>query len=270
MAKIESALFDIGTLDTLAYRDNGVNRLDPRAKLVTTLFFSAVLVSFDRYQLAALLPFFIFPLTLIVLADLPVGYLGKKLLLAAPFAICVGIFNPLIDRAELLQLGPVAISGGWVSFASILLRFTLTVSAALILIATTSFPGVCLALERLGAPRAFVLQLLFLHRYLFVLIEEGLRLVRARALRSFSGRGHGWRIFGHLVGQLLLRTLARAQRIHLAMLCRGFDGEIRINRTLRIGRREVAFVLGWCSLFLLLRCVHLPRLLGGFLTELAR
>jgi cobalt/nickel transport system permease protein len=97
-----------------------------------------------------------------------------------------------------------------------------------------------------------------------------LRLVRARALRSFSGRGHGWRIFGHLVGQLLLRTLARAQRIHLAMLCRGFDGEIRINRTLRIGRREVAFVLGWCSLFLLLRCVHLPRLLGGFLTELAR
>ena len=66
----------------------------------------------------------------------------------------ITIFNPLFDQQTLLQLGPLAISGGWVSFVSILLRFALTVFAALILIATTSFTGVCMALERLGAPRA--------------------------------------------------------------------------------------------------------------------
>ncbi|HBT83287.1 MAG TPA: cobalt ECF transporter T component CbiQ [Desulfuromonas sp.] len=270
MAKIESAFFDIGTLDALAYRSNAVNRLDPRAKLIVTLCFIVTLVSFDRYQISALLPFAIFPLVLIVSADLPPGYLLQKLLLAAPFAICVGIFNPLLDRAVLVQLGPLGISGGWISYASILLRFTLTVTAALVLIATTGFTGVCLALEKLGAPRPFVLQLLFLHRYLFVLVDEGYRLTRARALRSFDRRGHGMKIFGHLVGQLLLRTLARAQRIHLAMLCRGFDGEIRMTRSLKIGRREVVFVGGWCATFLLLRLVHLPRLIGGLLTELTR
>jgi len=262
MARIESAFFDIGTLDTLAYRDSAVHRLDPRAKLVTTLIFIVTVVSFDRYTISALLPLALYPVVLIILADLPPSYLLRKLLLAAPFAVCVGIFNPLLDHSPQLQLGAMTISGGWLSFVSILLRFTLSVTAALVLIATTSFTGVCLALERLGAPRAFVLQLLFLHRYLFVLVEEGTRLVRARALRSFRSRGHGLRVFGHLIGQLLLRTLDRAQRIHMAMLCRGFDGEIRMTRHLRIGRAELCFVVGWSSLFLLLRLVNLPQLLG--------
>ena len=73
---------------------------------------------------------------------------------------------------------------GWISFASILLRFTLTVTAALTLIATTSFTGICMALEKMGCPRVFALQLLFLYRYLFVLVDEASRLIRARALRT--------------------------------------------------------------------------------------
>jgi len=270
MAKIDSAFFDIGTLDSLSCRDSGVHRLDPRAKLVTTLVYILVVVSFGRYEISGLLPLAIFPLSLIILADIPPGYLLKKLLLAAPFAFFVGIFNPFFDRQVLFEVGPLALSGGWISFASILLRFSLTVLAALVLIATTSFTGVCMALERLGAPRVFALQLLFLFRYLFVLIDEAQRLVRARALRSFAGRGLGMKVFGHLIGQLLLRTLDRAQRIHLAMLCRGFDGEIRLLRPSRIGREEFVFTLGWSATFLVLRFYNVPQLLGRLLTEFAR
>lgn len=270
MAKIESAFFDIGTLDTLACRDTPVHRLDPRAKLLTTLVFVVTVASFGKYEISALLPFFLFPVSLMALGNLPAGYLLKKLLLVAPFAFFIGVFNPFLDRETLFHLGPMAVSGGWVSFASILLRFALTIGAALILIATTSFPGVCMALEKLGAPRVFAVQLLFLYRYLFVLVDEGVRLVRARALRSFHGRGLGMKVFGLLVGQLLLRTLARAQRIHQAMLCRGFDGEIHMLRPARIGRAEVGYTLGWSAAFVLMRLYNLPQLLGGLLTELAR
>ena len=270
MAKIESAFFDIETLDALAGRDTAVHRLDPQAKLVTTLVFIVAVASFGKYELSALLPFFLFPVSLIALGGLPAGYLAKKLLLAAPFAFFIGVFNPLLDREVLVNLGPLDISGGWISFASILLRFTLTVGAALILIATTSFPGVCMALEKLGAPKVFAVQLLLLYRYLFVLIDEGARLVRARALRSFGRRGMGMRIFGNLAGQLLLRTLDRAQRIHLAMLCRGFDGDIRMLRPSRIGPPEIVFTLGWSAAFVLMRFTNLPHLLGGLLTEFAR
>ena len=270
MAKIESAFFDIGALDTLAGRDTPVHRLDPRAKLLTTLVFVVAVASFGKYEISALLPFFLYPVSLIALGDLPAGYLAKKLLLVAPFAFFIGVFNPLLDREILVALGPIEISGGWISFASILLRFVLTVGAALILIATTSFPGVCMALERLGAPKVFAVQLLLLHRYLFVLVDEGVRLVRARALRSFGKRGMGMTVFGHLAGQLLLRTLERARRIHLAMLCRGFDGDIRMLRPSRIGPPEIVFTLGWSAAFILMRFYNLPRFLGGLLTEFAR
>ena len=269
MAKLELAFFDLGTLDTLAYRESSIHRLDPRAKVITSLAFILTIASFGRYDVAAMLPLALFPWALIATARLPFGYLARKVLLVAPFALCIGIFNPLLDTTPLGSIGPVTISGGWVSFASIMLRFVLTVFAALILIATTSFPGVCRALERLGAPRVFAVQLLFLYRYLFVLVEEGARMVRARRLRSQPGRGEGFRSLVPLLGQLLLRTLARAQRIHQAMLCRAFDGEFRTTRRERFGRNEVLFLVGWCGFFIVARLYSIPHLLGQLFLEIS-
>ncbi|MBI5444339.1 MAG: cobalt ECF transporter T component CbiQ, partial [Deltaproteobacteria bacterium] len=214
--------------------------------------------------------YFDIPIALAAQAGLPLRNLAKKVLPEAQIPFYVGIFNPLLHRHPLFFLGSVGIAGGWVSFASILLRFTLTVGAAFILIATTSFHGVCLALARLGAPRIMANQLLFLYRYLFVLGDEAMRLVRARALRSFDGRGMGMRVYGHMLGHLLLRSLARAQRVHLAMCCRGFDGEIRLLRRLKLGGREVAFTLGWSAAFLVLRLYNVPQLVGGLVTGFAR
>jgi cobalt/nickel transport system permease protein len=263
MAKISSSFMDIGYLDTLASRATPIHRLDPRAKLLTTLVFIATVVSFHKYQLAAIFPFIVYPVVLIALANLPPTYLCKKMLLAAPFAFFIGILNPFWDREVLVQLGPLGISGGWISFASIMLRFMLTVSAALILIASTGFNAVCLALERMGTPRSLVVQLLFLYRYIFVLTDEASRMVRARSLRAFGGNGMGIGVLSSMIGHLLLRTMDRAQRIHLAMLCRGFDGEIRIARPLEFSCRDALFCLGWCGLFVLMRLYNVPELIGN-------
>ncbi|MEW6219038.1 MAG: cobalt ECF transporter T component CbiQ [Thermodesulfobacteriota bacterium] len=265
MAKIDAAAFDITFLETLAQRDTPVHRLDPRAKLLVTAAFVLAVVSADKYAISGLLIFLLYPVAMVGLADLPARYLAGKVLLVMPFALLVGAFNPLLDRQVLVVIGPVEIAGGWISFVSIVLRSLLTVSAALILIATSGFPSICLALERLHVPRMFTIQLLFLYRYLFVLAGEARRMVRARALRSFGRRGLGPQVAASLMGHLLLRTLARARRIHLAMLCRGFDGEIRILRQLRLSGRDAVFVLAWSGLFLLLRLCNVPLLLGGLL-----
>ena len=242
MSKIASSFLDIGYLDSLSSQKSPIHRLDPRAKVVATAFFIVSVVSFDKYEISGLMPFFLYPVVLVALGDLPLGYLLKKILLAAPFAVFIGMFNPFIDRAILMHIGPVGISGGWISFASILLRFVLTVGAVLALIASTGFTSICMSLEKMGAPNSFAVQLLFMYRYIFVLVDEGSRMVRARALRSFEGRGMGFKVFVSMIGQLLLRTLDRAQRIHLAMRCRGFDGEIRVFRKLTFGRRDAAFL----------------------------
>ncbi len=268
MSRLAEGLYDLGRLDLLAYSDTPVHRLDPRAKVITTLVFLVCVVSFGKYDLLQMLPFVLFPILLAAEGNLPMGFLAKKLLAVAPFAVLVGVFNPILDREVVAHIGGLGISGGWVSYASILARFALTTITALILIATTSMSGVCLGLRRLGAPDVFAAQLMFLYRYIFVLGEETMRVARARDLRSFGRSGTGLRVYGNILGHLLLRTYERARRIYLAMLCRGFDGEIRLGRQLRFGARDAAFTLGWSATFLAFRLVNVPLLVGQTLTRL--
>jgi cobalt/nickel transport system permease protein len=268
MPSLETGLYELGQLDRLASQDTAVHRIDPRAKVITTLVFLVAVVSFGKYDILGMLPFAFFPIAMASEGRLPFRFLARKLLLVAPFALVIGFFNPWLDREIIAQLGNIGISGGWVSYASIVIRFLLTTSAALVLIGTTGMMGVCMAIERLGAPDVFATQLLFLYRYIFVLGEEAMRMARARALRSFGGRGMGVRIYGQMLGQLLLRTYDRAQRVYLAMQCRGFDGHVRVTKRLRLTAADITFTLGWSSAFVLFRLYNVPLLLGHFVTGL--
>jgi cobalt/nickel transport system permease protein len=254
--------FDIGYMDTLASGDTSLHRMDPRVKLITTAVFIAAVVSFNKYTVYGLIPFFSFPIILILSGGLPAGYILRKVLLISPFAILVGIFNPVFDRSIVCHIGSIGISGGWVSFISIMLRFVLTVSSALILVALTGFNSVCLALERFRVPTPFIVQLMFLYRYMFVLAEESGRMVRARQTRSFSKRPMPLKTFTSIIGHLLLRTLDRAERVYRAMCCRGFDGNIRITRSLAIGYKDIVFIVIWAIFFVSFRFWNMPAKLG--------
>lgn len=266
MQSIDGAVLDLKRLDLLAMGDSVIHRLDARAKVLTTLVFIITVVSFDRYALTELAPFFFFPVIIVALSDLPVVYILKKILTILPFVIFVGLFNPLFDREIHLIFGPIAISGGWVSCVSILVRSALTVGSAVILIASTGFMPVCHALDRLGTPRVFTVQLLFLYRYIFVLTEEAARTTRARGLRSFGKKGSGIGSFASLIGHLLIRTWARAERIHMAMLARGFSGEFHSNRIRGFSLNEYLYVIGWSLFFIALRTRDITGMLGSVLT----
>lgn len=251
----DNAYFNLGYLDTLSYRDTFVHRLDPRAKLITTLLFIITVVSIPKYEIAALLPFLLFPILLFSLSDIPVAFILKKVLLVSSFAVFIGIFNPLIDRQTAYSAFGFTVSGGWLSFLSIMLKFFLTITSALLLIATTSFPGVCQALQKMGMPEIFVSQLLFLYRYIFLLVEEAMKIVRARDMRSFGKKGLGIKPAINLFGTLFLRTVERAERVYQAMLSRGFTGRLNIARTYCFTIADALFV-GLTILFLYLFRAH--------------
>lgn len=253
MALIDGIVANVRRLDQFARAETSIHRLDARAKVLATLAFVLIVASFDKYTVAALLPFFIFPIVIAALGKLPTAYVVRNVAVAIPFALSIGLLNPVFDREVVLELGSLPITGGWISCASIVVRAVLTLSAALILVAVTGFPAVCEALERLGMPRVFAIQMQFLYRYLFVLVEDARRSARALALRS-CGRPLRLSIAASLIGFLLLRTWERADRIHLAMLARAYRGEFHPGRSKHFGRAEAAFVLGWLTLFGLLRC----------------
>lgn len=257
---------EMGRMDELGRMDTPQHRLDARTKIITTIAFIIAVMSFPRYEVSSLMPLFLFPFVVMALGNIPAGYIFKKVAFAAPFALFVGLFNPLFDQHTVLTVGPHTISGGWLSFASIMVRFSLTVSAALILVACTGIHRLCAGLEQMGVPRLFAIQLLFLYRYLFVIGEEGLRMIRGVQMRAPGVKSLRLRTYGSLTGHLLLRSMDRAQRIYQAMVSRGFDGQVRILHRTSPGWRDAVFAIGWVAFFIIVRNWNLADGLGRWLT----
>ncbi|MDP2846559.1 MAG: cobalt ECF transporter T component CbiQ [Humidesulfovibrio sp.] len=268
---IENALFELRRLDELARQDTPLHRLDARAKVLATVFFLISLLSLNRYEVARLLPYAAFPWLLAVLGNIPLAVLFRRAALALPFVLMVGLFNPLLDRTVLVHFGPLAVTGGMLSFTSIVLRAILAVTTGLALVAVTGFDNICRALGRMGLPSVFLVQLQFLYRYIFVLAAEATRMMHARSLRCAKSSRPSLREYRSLLGCLLLRTLDRAGRVHQAMLCRGFDGSMPgYGHTTSFGAAEVRFCLV-CGLYLVaVRIFDLPLLLGGLAGGLFR
>jgi len=265
----EGTYSGVERLDRFSYQDTPVHRLDPRAKVVATMLFAVAVVSFQRYEVLSLFPLFLFPVLMAAVGDIPAGFVARRVVAVSPFAVFVGMFNPLFDTGTVAIGGGVTVSAGWGSFASILVKFALTISAAILLIATTSFPGICRGLRGLGVPALFVSQLLFLYRYLFVLTEEAMRVVRARDMRSFGRRGTGVGVFARIVGTLFLRTVERAERVYGAMLARGFRGDMPSMRREGLRPSDVLYVFASGAFFTLCRIVPVPETLGRLVGGLA-
>jgi cobalt/nickel transport system permease protein len=121
---------------------------------------------------------------------------------------------------------------GLIRFLSILLRSWLSVQAAILLTTTTKFPDMAHGLRHLGAPLILITIISFMYRYIFVLNDEAVRLIQARAARSAQKPGYKrptitWqaKIAGNMIGQLFLRSYERSDSVYNAMLARGFQGK---------------------------------------------
>jgi len=266
MASIVQSIANISHLEELAELKTPLHRLHPLAKLLSTFAFLMVTVSFDKYQLSRLFPLLLFPLAVLVIGEIPLKPILRRVLLASPFIIGIGMFNPLLDGQQIALLPGLIISAGWLSFAALMFKGLLTVSAALLLMATTGMGKIAQGLRLLGLPRIFVTQLVLTYRYSSVLMEEVSRILRAYALRSPLEKGVRFAVWGSLAGQLLLKTYDRADRVFQAMRCRGFAGDFPASPPGPFRRGDSFYLAGWLLYFMIIRLVDLPNILGGLLS----
>lgn len=257
MATIKNALVNMGFLDDLAMKESFIHNIHPLIKLLTTVLYLTVVVSFGKGDFSQLFPYFLYPVLIFSLADIPVVPILKRMVLVAPLIIGIGILNPIFEEETILLFG-ITLSVGWVTFFSLLLKGALTVMVSLLLIATTGMNQLGAALRMLKVPKIFVLQLLLTYRYISVLIEELLRMVRAYSLRAPGQKGIHPRVWGSFVGQLLLRTYERGQRVYQSMNARGFSGEYYSGNHAKIKGKDIAYFLCWSLFFLLARFYDIP------------
>ncbi len=255
----------LGRMEALARQDTPIHRRHPLAHLLVALGYLVTVASFGRYELAGLLPFLFYPLAVAGLGELPLGDLLRRGLPVLPLVLFLGAFNPIFDHNVLLFAGH-RLSAGWLSLVSMTLRGLLSVLAALLLAATVGMAGMGRALGLLRVPQIIVTQLLFTYRYLFVLGGEGGRMWLAYCLRAPGQRGVAFGQWGSFAGQWLLRSLHRAERIHSAMLCRGFDGAMPGSPAAPFGWADGLYAAGWIVFFVAARLVNLPLWLGSLLT----
>jgi cobalt/nickel transport system permease protein len=239
-----SAAAGIDTLERLALGTSPIHRLHPRAKLLITAGYVVTVISFPSHEISGLMPFLLYPAILMSLSGTPYRPLLGRLLTALPFVLMGGISNLLLLPETAWYLGPWAFSIGMVSFVSILLKTLLTVLGVLLLIATTPFFEISRQLTMLGIPKILNLTLLLTYRYISVLLGEATRMFTAYSLRAPAQKGIKMQDMGCFLGQLILRSFDRAERVYHAMQCRGFDGVYRGMGQQGLQPKDYGYILG--------------------------
>jgi cobalt/nickel transport system permease protein len=264
MSKLTDSLNKIQSLEELAEGKTVIHRIHPLAKMITTVFFLVAVISFDKYNISGLIPFFIYPILMMALGEIPYRSVLSRLLIALPFAFFAGLSNPFLDRSTAFLLLGVPISWGLLSFLSILTKTVLTVMAVLILIATTPMDRLAHELIRIKIPKVFVMQIMLTYRYLGLLIGEAGNMITAYHLRSSRQKGIRLEHAGTFMGQLLLRSFDRAEKVYVAMKLRGFNGEYHfaLSEKMRLG--DSIYALALCAVFLLMRWFNVSVFIGSY------
>lgn len=268
--KLQGVLCELDAMERTAHSHSPLHCIDARAKLIVTVVFLAAMLSVPLTRLSDILLYFVFPLLTAAMGGLNYGFVFRRSLVVLPFVAFIGVFNLFYDREPVLQIGSLVITNGWIYFLSIILRGLLSVQALLVLIYSTGYYRLCQSMQRLGVPSVFTSQLLFVYRYLYVLIEESLAMSRARDARSFGRNSYPLKVWGTMIGQLLIRTFDRAEQITRAMLSRGFNGRIPPDLGIRTKwkTRDTLFLAAWSAVLIAMRVFrpveHLSALFNHF------
>ncbi|MEA2060892.1 MAG: cobalt ECF transporter T component CbiQ [Thermodesulfobacteriota bacterium] len=212
--------------EPFACGNSWIHDIDPRLRIVSAAFVSVLIALLERFP--ALWAALAVSIVLAGLARLNPGEVMKRLMTVAGFLILIWLVLPVtVEGNFLYQVGGVSISCQGIGLAA---RISLKSMAILLvfmaLIATMTVSTLGHALNNLRVSGKLVHLMLMTYRYIFVIEAEYRRLRTAMKIRSFRPKTniHTYRTFAYLIGMLFVRASFRAERVHQAMVCRGFNG----------------------------------------------
>lgn len=216
-------------LDRYALLDSPLHILEPRSKLLAFTALIVCVLSIPTGQDLLFVAYFFATAILMGISQIPLSFILGRTLLILPFIMLASLAAPW---------------RGFPGLAALFVRAVLCLVLLILLTNTTRFVELLRGLRRFGCPQVLVMNLSFLYRYFFVLTEEAMRMKQARDCRRV-GRAPFFeelRILGSMLGTLLIRSFERAERMHGAMLSRGYCGEFPVISPRRFSWRDLAFL----------------------------
>lgn len=234
-------------LDQYSQLSSPAHRRDPRLKFLLSLLFIVAVVLTPAGSWEAFATYFGILAVIFVVSRLPLSYVLKRSLIILPFVLMLGVINMFTRPGiELLavDLGNwhLGVTGGGLVFIGTLVaRSWLSVLALILLTSTTPLPALLKGIDRLGAPKVLVMILSFMYRYLFLLVDEVLRMKNARDSRSVGSPPALFqaKTVSSMIGCLFIRSYERGERVYAAMAARGFDGQPRTFGELALDRADI-------------------------------
>lgn len=231
-------------------------------KILAALFFIFVSISTPISTWGAFIGYLIVLIAVAKIAKIPLLTLGKRALIEIPF-IFFAILMPFFGKGEVINVGPFELYKDGIEAAlSIVAKGTIGVLTAVILSTSTTAREILRGLERLKLPRMMVQIATFMLRYVNVISDEMERMKIARESRGFEATGiKHWKILATVAASLFIRSYERGERIHLAMLSRGYAGELPHEESRHVPATQwlTALTAPFFALLILLIATRLER-----------
>ncbi|MFD8531245.1 cobalt ECF transporter T component CbiQ [Streptosporangium canum] len=235
--------------------DTPVHRLPPQCKLAAVAGFALVVVATPREWLWAFGLYALLLAAVAAAARVPPSFLLRRMVVEIPF-VAFAVALPFIgfgERVSFLGMS-FSVAGLWAAW-NILAKATLGVIASVLLAATTEPRLMLLGAQRLRLPPLLVQIAMFMLRYMDVIVDEMRRMRVARESRGFAARNvRHIPVVARSAGALFIRSYERGERVHLAMLSRGYSGSMPVIQDLSASSRQwlVAGMLPGAALVVLL------------------
>ena len=207
--------------------DTVLHRLPAHVKILSLLLTMLVVVATPGERYLAFLGYGMLVAALVATARIPLRTLGARMTVEIPFVV-FALLMPFIGADPRVTVGPLSLSEpGLLAAWTLLAKATLGVVCAIVLAATTSTSDLIAGLRRLRLPDLLVQIVASMIRYIHVVSAEFSRMSRARVARGYAGNGpKSWPILARSLGTLFIRSYERGERVHLAMLSRGYTGQM--------------------------------------------
>jgi cobalt/nickel transport system permease protein len=225
-------------IEKLNNKQTLIHKMNPFVKIVITVLYLALILSYSQYDLNGLIIFCSYPILAILIAEIPLRDVVKKVIMTLPFILVIGVSNLFMNRIPAIKVGELVITQGMLSLLTIMLKAGLSVTIIYVLIATTENTKLMIGFRMLHIPNLFLVQFELVIRYIGVLVEEARNMYYAYRLRAPGMKGIVFRHMGEFLGQLLVKSIYRAERIYHAMKCRGYHGNISKVEGERLQRKD--------------------------------
>lgn len=216
-------------LDQYAADAGGLAHVAPAARVLGTFLIALAAALLPLGAWSAMLALLLLVLLLGVYAHVPLATLCLRAAAPLTFLALASLAVLVLAPGRVLwQFGFLGVTdAGVVRFVSALLRGGAAIMAGVLLISTTRFPELVQALRELRLPAVVTAALGLAYRFIYLLTDEVAQLQRAAASRNARAGVTARRtLLLGITASAFSRSFARSERVHGAMLARGYTGAL--------------------------------------------